>query len=758
VQKTIQLEGFPEKNLRDIYYVVFRHKWKVVWFFIAVVVLVAIISVLSPKIYRSEGELLIKIGRESVALDPTVAPNQIVDSGAGAQRENELNSELAILQNRELIGKVVDTIGVDAVLKGYDKETGGQGIMQTVMSLPGKLVSLPFEGISKLLSLFDSEKTRKLKKREKAIDELLDNFKAETIKRSNTISVYYEAKSPGMAQKVLSTLITFYLDKHIQAHRTEGSYQFFENQKKRLYEALVKTGDELRELRNKTKIGSLEPQKDLVMKRIGYLKREIESTEAERSVSEAMVNTMKQEIVSLPHTIVKEEVSGVANSAPDDILRRVNELQLKENELRATFTEDSIPVQEARRQVEEAKVILKKNEKKRQVTRGINDTRQRIELNLLTEESVLASLKAKDEALKAQLAQAQEELNTINDVEQRMKQLELDNTIQQASYQKYSESFEQSLIDQALDLVKISNINIVQPATYPIKPARPRILLNLLLGILLGLFGGLGLAFIGESLDHSFGKPEDIERTLEIPALGAIASLYPEGASPQERAAMALSTRFDSSLPFIKDFEAVAERLLMGGKTQAEAQRIFSITSCHKGAGVSTVSAYLASSLARHSEGRVLLVDVNFQDPSIHQIFGVNLTPGLADLSGGAYRQTSVIQPSPVNKLDVLCAGNASMASDKRIFESKGFADLLKYWKHEYSFVLIDTPAVWEENYVATLGNMVDGVIMVFEAEEDRWEVAQRAQDRLRIGGATLVGGILNKRLFYVPKWLYQRL
>jgi succinoglycan biosynthesis transport protein ExoP len=309
-----------------------------------------------------------------------------------------------------------------------------------------------------------------------------------------------------------------------------------------------------------------------------------------------------------------------------------------------------------------------------------------------------------------------------------------------------------------LDLVKISNISIVQSATYPIKPARPRILLNLLLGILLGIFGGLGLAFISESLDHSLGKPEDIEKNLEIPALGAIASLHPEGVSSREKAALALPTRFDPSLPFMKDFEAVAERLLMGVKLQAEPQRIFSITGCHKGAGVSTVAAYLAGCLARRTDGRVLLVDVNFQDPSIHQIFGVNLAPGLADLAGGTYSQTSVIQPSAVTKLDVLCAGKASMASDKRILESKGFADLLKYWKHEYSFVLIDTPAVGEENYVVTLGNMVDGVIIVFEAEEDRWEVAQRAKDRLAMGGATLVGGILNKRLFYVPQWLYQRL
>jgi uncharacterized protein involved in exopolysaccharide biosynthesis len=755
VQKTIQFEGFPEKNLRDFYYVVFRHKWKIVWFFIAVVALVAFISILSPKIYRSEGELLVKIGRESVGLSPTVEPNKIVDMAAGAQRENEINSELAILKNRELLGKVVDTVGVDAVLKGYEKGAAGPGIINTIVTFPFQMLS---RGIFFISILFDPQTVVLLKKREKAIDNLLNNFDADTIKKSNSITVSYETKSPRMAQRVLTTLINLYLDKHIQAHRTQGSYQFFENQKKRLYEELVKTGDELRELKNKTKIGSLDTQKDLVMKRIGYLKREIESTESERVVSEAMVNTMKQEIGSLPHSVIKQEVSGVALSAPDEMLKRVNELQLKENELRSTFTADSIPVLEAKRQIDEAKAILKKTEEAREVTKGINDTRQRIELNLLTEQSVLASLKAKGEELSTQLAKAQEELNTINNVEQRMKQLELDNSIQQASYQKYSESFEQSLIDQAMDLVKISNISIVQPANYPIKPVRPRLLLNLLLGILLGVFGGLGLAFISESLDHSFGKPEDIERTLEIPALGAIASFYPEGTSSQERASMVLPTRFDPLLPLIKDFEAMAERLLMGVKLQAEPQRVFSLTSCRKGAGVSSVAAYLASSLARHSDGRILLVDANFQVPSIHQIFDLNLSPGLADLAAGTYSQTSVIQPSAVNKLDVLCAGKESMASDKRIFESKGFANLLRYWKHEYSFVLIDTPAVWEENYVVTLGNMVDGVIMVFEAEEDRWEVAQRAKDRLVMGGAKPVGGVLNKRLFYVPKWLYQKL
>ena len=165
--KTIQLERFPEKNLRDIYYVVFRHKWKVVRFFIAVVALVAIVSVLSPKIYRSEGELLIKIGRESVGLSPTVEPNKIVEMAAGAQRENEFNSELAILQNRALIGQVVDTVGVDAVLRGTEKNGGGLGsILQKIVTFPRFVIS---KFIFFINTLFDSKEVVLLKKRKKQL-------------------------------------------------------------------------------------------------------------------------------------------------------------------------------------------------------------------------------------------------------------------------------------------------------------------------------------------------------------------------------------------------------------------------------------------------------------------------------------------------------------------------------------------------------------------------------------------------------------
>ena len=202
--------------------------------------------------------------------------------------------------------------------------------------------------------------------------------------------------------------------------------------------------------------------------------------------------------------------------------------------------------------------------------------------------------------------------------------------------------------------------------------------------------------------------------------------------------------------------EILLERLMALIKDERESQRVFSITSCHDGEGVSTISAYLASALADQGNGRVLLVDTNFENPLIHRFFSVDNTPGLADILVSGQSQSSYIQPSSVNNLDLLCAGHTDEPINRHIFESKPFAALLDYLKSEYTFVLFDTPAVWEESHAVILGGLLDSVILVVAAEETRWEVAYRARDRLTKAGANLLGGILNKRRFYVPKRLYQ--
>ena len=108
--------GVPERSLRDLYYVLFRHRRKTLIFFAAVVVTVAVGTFLMPETYRSEAKLLVRLGRESVSLDPTATTGQVVN--IGQSRENEINSEMEILKSRELAEKVVDSFGASALLKG----------------------------------------------------------------------------------------------------------------------------------------------------------------------------------------------------------------------------------------------------------------------------------------------------------------------------------------------------------------------------------------------------------------------------------------------------------------------------------------------------------------------------------------------------------------------------------------------------------------------------------------------------------------
>jgi capsular exopolysaccharide synthesis family protein len=732
MQESILKERSSRNTMRDFYNIVFRHKQKLILFFVSVMIAVSLGTFLMPDIYQSNGKLLVRMGRESTDIVDPTAPAGRERISLSQNRENELNSEMEILTSEELVGEVVDAIGVKAILKG--KSTGKK-------EQPSSVTPKQNQG------------------RNKAIRKLMKNLKVEVVKKSNIIALAYEAKAPKLASDVLTKLIDYYLEKRFSVYRTEGAYNFFKQQKEKLYNALAQTEKQIRDTKNRTNIGALLEQRPLLLERISALQTEIESNESALVVSKAKADVLQVALVGLPKRLITKEISGQALTAADQMRTALNQLELKEDEILSSFTENSIYAKEIRRQIAEARELLANAMEAKTVETGINETHQKLELDLTAEQAILSSLQAKAEALIEHMVRARAELKTINDTEVLLSQLHRDKEIHEFNYRRYSRRLEQSRIDGVLENEKISNIRVFQAPTVPLKPVRPVPLLNLFLGLVLGLFGGLGLVLLTDYLDHSFKKPEDIEEKLDVPALGVVPALFIEGVPSKEKRP-GVPVKFNAASRLKKPCETCLERLLASAKRQSKKQRILSISiiSCHKGEGVSTISAYFAAALAERSEGRVMLVDANLQDPLAHRIFGLNLSPGLADILIRGQSQSSIIHPSTVNNLDLLCAGKSETEVNPRLFESKAFTDLLNFWKSEYSFVIFDTPAVWEENHAVSLGSVVDGVIMVIEAEGVRWEVAQRAKNRLTDTGSNIIGGILNKRRFYVPKWLYSRL
>ena len=517
-------DSFPQRSLRDFHYILFRHKWKIILFFLGVMVTVTAGTFLLAETFRAEAKLLVRIGKENVSLDPTATTGQTIS--IGQSRESEINSELEILKSRELALNVVDAIGPEVFLNPPEEESPANASSpsrtpQWKREIKGKAKEI-MGGLAVFLQ--DIGLITPLESREKAVIGLMKSLEIETQKNNNTLSLSYDAESPKFAQTVLARLIDLYLEKHMTAYRTPGSFDFFDRQAEQLKNQLAKTDEELKALKNRTGVASFEEQRKITLNRIGALQQDSEATGAALAISRAKVAELKEKLSGVSPTLVTQEMKSSSNQGVELMRARLYELRMKEQELLSKYTETSIPVKELRRQIAEAQAQLAKEEgtSRTDVTTAVNPTYQQLDLALITERATLSSLEAKARVVNDQLAGARSEIKAINDTELRIVNLQREVALQDTKYRKYSENREQARIDQALEMNKISNITVIQQATASQKPVKPKKALNLALGLFLGLIGGLGLAFFSEYLDHSIRSPEDVEEDLKLQLLASI--------------------------------------------------------------------------------------------------------------------------------------------------------------------------------------------------------------------------------------------
>ncbi|HVX60364.1 MAG TPA: GNVR domain-containing protein [Pirellulales bacterium] len=514
-----------EITLRDAYRTLFRHRRKMAAWFVFSVVAATLITFFGPQAFRSDSKLLVRLGRENVALDPTATLGESSTVEVPLSREDEINSEVVMLGSRVLLEKVVDLVGPEAILEEDDALSPEAGDDQPAESAAA---SLAFDWLDFLRT--------PLTARDRAIHKLQKMVEIEPVKKSNVIEVYCDTASAALSQKIISSLVDFYLDQHIRMNRTTGSREFFDEQLQRLRQDLVKSEEQLRDLKNETGISSPDDQRKIIVERIGRLEDQWLEAASEASASRAQVELLKKQFAEQEETQVTALTVGFANDAADGMQQQLYELQLKYHELLAKYTNEHPAVAQVREQLEKAQAVWAREERSRsQVTTGPNRAHEEMKLALLAQEPILASLEAKSKTLQGQLKQEQGELAELNANDVRLGRLLREVELKDEEYRKYAGHLEQATIDQELELQRISNVNVLQPATYQPKPVRPHKLLNLALGLLIGMFGSAALALAAEGLDHSLQSPEDIENKLELTTLASIPRLRPEHFIAHER-------------------------------------------------------------------------------------------------------------------------------------------------------------------------------------------------------------------------------
>jgi uncharacterized protein involved in exopolysaccharide biosynthesis len=510
---------------RDFYRMLSRHRRKALFAFLVVVSGATAITLLSPKIYQSQSMLYVRLGRENVRLDPTATLGQTPVMTIPESRESEINSVVEILKSRAMAEKVVDAIGPEVIL-GLETNPAGNVNHEQVTSNAEDHIAY---GLSSKIwnnTLVQLGLITPVSRREQAIVKLRRNFSADAFKKADLLSLSFRADSAALAQKIVAKFAELYLDEHVTLNRTPNAHQFLERQTDRLRVQLTQSEKELKKLKQETELVSSDSQSALLIGRINRLQDELLATETVAAATKTEVEDLGKKLSDLSAKQVSAVTTGLNNTAADGMRQLLYGLQLQEKKLAAEYTEEHVALKSIREQIIHAEAILNQEPDSRStVTEGPSRAYEEINLARLRQEALLHSMESKANTLSDQLVSTRGQLQIQIENELRIATLQRDVQLQDASYRKYVDNLEQAHIDRALETERISNINVVQSASYSEKPVGPNILFNLAAGVVGGVFAGLGLALLAESLDHSLKTPEEIESKLNLPLLASIPRL-----------------------------------------------------------------------------------------------------------------------------------------------------------------------------------------------------------------------------------------
>jgi uncharacterized protein involved in exopolysaccharide biosynthesis len=335
-----------------------------------------------------------------------------------------------------------------------------------------------------------------------------------------------------LAQAVLTRFVDEYLAAHVRINRTAGAYQFLAEQTARLRGQLTASEDELRSIQQGTGIAEPQQQQQILIARVGQLEGESMETEVAFATSLAQARLLQTSLNGLEQLQVIGRTVGMDHAVADGVRQQLYDLQLSEQNLLAKYTSDHVEVKRIRRQIAGVQALLTRGDAAatrldsthtpREPLDAANSLLVRSDAELVSREPALLSLQIKGQQLRDQLLAAKQDLNNFQRAQLQITRLQREISLQDTAYRKYADSLERATIDHSLEKERISNINVVQPATYNPKPISPRVLLNFAIGFGFAVVGGLALVFLAELSDPTLKTPRDIEERLGVPNLVTI--------------------------------------------------------------------------------------------------------------------------------------------------------------------------------------------------------------------------------------------
>ena len=277
--------------------------------------------------------------------------------------------------------------------------------------------------------------------------------------------------------------------------------------------------------------------------------------------------------------------------------------------------------------------------------------------------------------------------------------------------------------------------NIIDKASPAIRPVSPNIPLNIVLGVLGSLAGGVLVAFIVAFMDDRAKSAYDIESVVGLPLLGVIPRIRKLNSS--EKAQVAVSNADRATTEAFRSLHSILKV-----NTIAKDSKVLLFTSTTPSEGKSFVVTNLALMCAMHGE-KTIIIDADLRLPAMAKILGIESQNGVVShIEDGKPIEECVIKDYYPN-LDVLPCEKRSQ-NPTQALGSEEFISMLAKFREQYDRVFIDSPPVGAVSDAIALLPYVDGVVYIVKFNSVSRKAIQKNIRRLMVSNVPIVGAIMN--------------
>ena len=487
----------PTISAPEILAIAFRQRVKIMLaFLIPLTLAVAALIIMTP-IYRAETSLIVKTGREYMA----GVQGESSTSAPTSTKQEEVNSEIAIMTNREVIEKVINTIGL-------------KNLYPSIVENP------PWTG-----TVMDA-----------AVVKFGKDLNVDAVKLSNVIDVSFDHKDRQLATRVLNTLIATFQAKHAEVYVGNRAAAYEDGMRQDLAD-LDKLQKEREQIKLDNHVYDIDQQRAAYISQLVDAENHLQELTNQTTTLQTRIDYLTKARGGLPNTI--SSTNTMTNDEMAYAQNALSDLKRTETGLLARYSSNHPQVQQVEAEIRTLQGRINSMQNAfTSVKTDPDPLAQQVDQELVQDRAELAPLAAETASYQALKDSLKAQLGGLESADSQLRAVEAKIDNLNENLKALRANYEQARALDDMDKARVVSVSQIGPAMASEKPVKPQKLLFIGAGLMIGMIFAVGVIIFAIVTNNTFITIESVERVLQLPVLMAVPRLpMPKDAGSHSAAA-----------------------------------------------------------------------------------------------------------------------------------------------------------------------------------------------------------------------------